>query len=316
MDVLRTMATRVLVAVPVLFGVVFVVFVTTQLAPGDPATSTLGVFASQEAREAYAEEYDLDAPVVVRFVRFARELLAGDLGDSLVRSESVAELVRARLPLTAELTLVAIALAVAGATIAGSLAATYRDSILDRVIGAISIVGIAAPVFWTGLLAIQLFSLSLGWLPAGGHVRLSSGLMPWLESILLPAATLAFPVAAGLTRLLRAAVIDELSRDYVRTARGSGLSLTFVVSRHVLKNALIAPVTVLGVQIGYLLGGAIIVEQIFAYPGMGSLLVEAVLQGDLGVLQGVALVGAASFVGANLAVDLAYVALRPRVRDV
>jgi peptide/nickel transport system permease protein len=307
---------RLALSVPILIGVIIVIFLVIDLAPGDPATSKLGPYATQEQRKRFAEENDLDAPIPVRFGRFMGDLVQGDLGEALVEPAPVVDLIARRAPVTLQLTALAALLAVVSAVAAGLLAAVRKDGWLDRVLRSGAAAGLAAPDFWVGLIAIQVIALSAGLLPAGGYVALSDDPIGWIESLILPASVLALPVAAALTLVIRASVIDELEKDYVRTALGAGLPKRVIFLKNVLKNALIAPLTVLGLRIGYLLSGAIVIEAIFALPGLGALLLDAVNQGDIAVIQGVALVGTLSFVLVNLIVDVLYLVLNPKLREV
>jgi peptide/nickel transport system permease protein len=313
MDNLRFIGRRLLLAVPTAFGVILAVFLVINVAPGDPATSALGFTADAEARARFAQEHDLDAPVWERFPKFVGDVVHGDLGSSLVRPESVTELIGQRLPVTVQLAGAAVVIAVAASLLLGLVAAFYRDRWPDRAINLATAGGLAAPDFWIGLLAIQIFAVALGLLPSGGWVPFGQDPVGWARSLIMPATVLAIPLAAAMTRVLRASVADELEKDYVRTALGAGLSPQRILGRYVLKNALLAPITVLGLRLGYLLGGAVIIEAIFAIPGIGGLLVDGINQGDIAVVQGVALVGAFLFVFVNLAVDVLYGLLNPRI---
>lgn len=309
----RAVGRRLLLAVPTLVGVVFLIFVAIDLAPGDPATAALGTFATAEQRVQFREEQGLDDPLPVRFVRFAGDLATGDLGQSTVRPEPVVDLLGQALPVTLQLTGLALLLAVLGALVAGTLSAMQRDRWPDRVARLLTSAGLAAPDFWIGILAIQIIAVGLGWLPSGGYVPFTESPVDWLRSLVLPATVLAIPVASALAVLLRGALVDELEKDYVRTAQGLGLSRRAVLVRHVLRNALMGPLTVLGLRAGYLLGGAIIVEFLFILPGLGTLLINSVNEGDLGVARGVAIVTTLLFVLVNIAVDTAYLVLNPRI---
>jgi peptide/nickel transport system permease protein len=306
---------RRLMALPfVILGVTLVVFVGIDLAPNDPATATLGTFASQEAKQRFAEEHGLNDPLPVRYVRFVGDLVQGDLGTSVVRSEKVSTMIEDALPVTLQLTALAMALAIAGAVLLGTLGALNRDRWPDALVRGFSAGGLAAPDFWIGIVAIQFISVRLGVLPSGGYVALSQDPALWLQSMIMPASVLALPVAAALTAVVRASVTQELDRDYVRTARGAGLPRRVVIGKHVFRNAMMAPLTVIGIRAGYLLGGAIIVESIFTLPGLGTVLVNGIQQGDLAPVRGVAIVGALIFVLVNLVVDLLYLMLNPKLR--
>jgi peptide/nickel transport system permease protein len=312
-DSLLFIARRLPLALLTVLGVVVAVFLVINIAPGDPATSALGYTADQEARERFAEENHLDDPVLVRLPRYLNQVAHGDLGQSLIQPDSVGTLIKDRLPVTAQLAGAALVLAVIFSLLLGLLAAYNRGRWPDRVVGFVSAAGLAAPDFWIGLLGIQIFAIGFGILPSGGWVSFGDDPVEWARSLVMPATVLAIPLTAAMTRVLRASLIDELDKDYVRTARGAGMSGTRIMVRYVLKNALLAPLTVLGLRLGYLLGGAIIVESIFAIPGLGSLLLDGINQGDIAVVQGVAIVAATLFVVINLLVDMVYGMLNPRV---
>lgn len=303
---------RLVLAPVILLGVSFAVFVVIDRSPNDPARASLGIFADAEARARFAEEHGLDDHLLVRYVRFLGDLVHFDLGDSVTRPESVGELIGLSLPVTLELMAFATVLAIAFSLILGTLAAMTEGGLPDRIISALAALFQASPPFWVGVLFIQLFAVQLDLLPSGGHSPMSDGFSFWFSSMIGPAIVLALPFTAAMTRVLRASMADELAKDYVRTAIGAGVSWPRVLGRNVLRNALITPVTVLGVHIGGLISGAILVEGIFNLPGMGRLLITGVNQGDLGVVRGVAIVGAVAFVVINLVVDVAYLVLDPR----
>lgn len=312
-DSLQFIARRLPLALLTVLGVVVAVFLVINIAPGDPATSALGFTATHEERERFAKENHLDDPVYERLPRYLSDVAHGDLGQSLIQPDSVATLIKDRLPVTAQLAGAAVVIAVALSLLLGLLAAYQRGRWPDRAVGVVSAAGLAAPDFWIGLMGIQIFAVGFGILPAGGWVAFGDDPVEWARSLLMPATVLAIPLTAAMTRVLRASLIDELDKDYVRTARGAGMSGTRIMVRYVLKNALLAPLTVLGLRLGYLLGGAIIVESIFAIPGIGSLLLDGINQGDIAVIQGVAIVAATAFVVINLLVDMVYGMLNPRV---
>jgi peptide/nickel transport system permease protein len=304
---------RRLVAAPLLLlGVSLVVFILVDLSPNDPARASLGIFATDEAREQFAEENGLNDPLPVRYWRFLTDAVQGDLGDSAVRSESVSELIAMALPVTAQLVAVAMTLAVVLALVLGIVAAWQEERFAGRAISAVLALIQAAPSFWVGLLFIQVFAVALGVLPSGGFTPIVEGFGPWMRSIMGPAIVLALGPCAALTIVIRAAVADELAKSYVYTAVGAGVPWPTVLARNVMRNALIPPITLLGTYIGVLLSGAVLIEFVFNVPGMGTLLMMGVGQGDLATVRGVAIVGAAAFIVANLIVDLLYIALNPR----
>jgi peptide/nickel transport system permease protein len=311
----RLIVQRLALAPVILLGVSFAVFVMIDLSPNDPAFAQLGQFADAESRARFARENGLDAPLLVRYGQFLVDLVQLDFGASAIRAEPVSTLIARALPLTIQLVGLSIAIAIVLSCIFGTLAAVTEGGWTDRVISGSMAMIQAAPSFWIGLIVIQLFAISLGVIPAGGYVRMSEGLAAWFQSIIGPAVVLALGIMAALTRIVRASLAEELAKDYVRTAVGAGLSRPRVLFRNVFPNALIAPITVLGIWIGALMSGAVLVEVVFNLPGMGNLLVTGVAQGDLGVVRAVAIVGAVAFVLSNLAVDLLYLAIKPRATE-
>jgi peptide/nickel transport system permease protein len=308
----RFVLRRIALAPLILLGVAFAVFVVIDLSPNDPARAVLGVFADAEQRARFAAENGLDDPLPVRFGRFLGDVLQGQLGASVVRPESVNELIGLALPVTLQLMAFATLIAVVSSLVLGTLAARTEGRFADRLVSAAAALFQAAPPFWIGLLFIQLFAIALGILPSGGFNPLSTGFPYWFSSLVGPSVVLALPFAASMTRVVRASMADELAKDYVRTAIGAGLPWRTVLGRNVLRNSLITPITVLGVYVGSLMSGAILVEGVFNLPGMGTLLINGVRQGDLGIVRGVAIVGAAAFVVVNLVVDVVYLLLDPR----
>ena len=311
----RYVLRRLLLAVPTVLAVIFLIFVAIDSAPGDPATASLGNFATPEQRAAFAEANDLDAPVVVRYVRFVGKLAHGDLGSSLVRPDPVLRLVGAALPVTLQLTAAAAVLAILLALLLGAVGGYWQGTWVDRIVRTVTSAGVSAPDFWVGILAVQLFAVSLGVLPSGGYVPIQEDFVGWATSMLMPACVLALPMGCALGGILRASLADELSKDYVRTARGAGLSERTVLLRYALPNSLLSPVTALGLRLGYLLSGAIVTEAVFNLPGLGTLLKLGVSQGDYGVIQGVAIVATVLFIAVNLVVDILQRVVSPRLRE-
>lgn len=308
---------RRLVALPfMVLGVTFLVFVVMQFAPTDAATNALGESATEAAKELYRTTHGLNDPMLVQYVRFLGGMVQGDLGMTVPPSQPVTDLVSNAFPLTIQLTLMGLLMAVVIALVLGVTGALFRDRWPDQVIRVISIAGVAMPSFWLGVLLIQRFALGLEWFPSGGYVNPADSFTGFLASMTLPALALAVPVAASLTRVVRTAMVEELDRDYVRTAIGNGLPRLVVVGRNVLRNALITPITVLGLRIGYLMGGAIIIEVIFDLPGMGKLILNGVTANDTALVQGVTLTVAMAFVVVNILVDLLYLVVNPRIRTV
>ena len=312
--ILRMTARRLLTLVPLVLGITLFVFVVLRFSPNDPAYNALGEAASPEAREAYAEANGLNDPLLVRYARFLGDLVQGDLGVTAPPSRPVTDAIATAFPLTLQLTLLGVLFAVVLATVLGVTGALFRDRWPDQVIRVVSMAGVAMPSFWLGILLIQQFSLNWELLPTGGYVNPAESLEGWMKSMALPAVSLGLPVASLLTRIIRTSMVEELDRAYVRTAIGSGLPRVVVVGRNVLRNALITPLTVLGLQIGYMLSGAVVIEAIFGLPGLGTLIMQGVTAGDPGLVQGVVLYIALTFVVVNLVVDILYLFANPRLR--
>lgn len=311
---LKFFALRVLTTVPVLVLVTFVVFGLVLLIPGDPAVTIAGPDATVEQVAAVRERLGLDRPTIVQYWDWVTGALSGDLGTSLFTSRPVATSIADGLPVTMALASTALLISLAIAVPVAILSALHRGTWIDRVATAGSSLGIALPSFWLGLVFVLVFSLALGWLPATGYVPISEDPGLWLAHIVLPALTLGIAGAAESTRQLRGSIIGVLQQDYVRTARAKGLRSRMVIGKHVLKNASVPLVTVLGLQITALLGGAVLVEQVFGVPGLGQVAINAVTTRDVPVIQGIVLVAVLVAVVSNLLVDLAYGYLNPKVR--
>jgi peptide/nickel transport system permease protein len=310
----RYAARRVGALVVTLFFVSALVFVVVRVLPGDPAAIIMGTEGSREAADRLREAMGLNRPLVVQYVDWVSGALRGDLGRSLQYDLPVGQLIASRLSVTVPLALMAAVFMIAAAVPLGLYAATRHRRAGDYIAMVVSQVGISIPQFWAGLLLILVFSVTLGWVQSGGFEGWSSGVAAALRSLVLPAIALGLFQAAVLVRATRSAVLDVLREDYVRTARAKGLSERRVVGRHTLRNALIPIVTVAGVQVGQLLAGAIILESVFALPGLGRLALGAISARDLPVVQGVGLFIASTIVVINFAVDLAYGLLDPRIR--
>lgn len=296
---------RLALAVPTLVGVTVVVFALIRLVPGDPARLVLGLQASEEEVRRLRVELGLDQPLPVQYARFLGRLVQGDLGRSVVTGEPVTREIAARLPATVQLAVASTLLATAAGMAAGVISATRQYSWVDYLVMTVALFGISLPVFWLGLMLMLLFSVHLRWLPAGGYGTPAH--------LVLPTVTLAAFSVAIIARMTRSSLLEVLHQDYVRTAWAKGLGAQAVVLRHALKNALIPVVTVIGLQFGGLLGGAILTETVFAWPGMGRLLVGAIVARDYPVVQGAVLVFAALFTLVNLAVDVLYAYVDPRI---
>ena len=303
---LRYLIRRLLLTVPVLLGVATLVFSLIHLVPGDPAQSMLGESAAPREVEALRERLGLDRPLPVQYASFMGGLVRGDLGTSLRYGTPVVGEIAARVPRTAQLALAAMAVAIGLAVPLGILAAVYKDTVVDHGAMTIALAGISMPNFWLGPLLAILFSVKLGWLPV-------SGTGDW-RHLVLPAATLGAALGAILARMTRASLLEELRELYVLAARARGVSKARAVLAHALRNSLIPVVTIIGLQLGAVLTGTIITETIFAWPGIGRLLIQAINFRDYPLVQGCILFISVTYVGMNLITDLAYGWLDPRIR--
>ena len=309
----RYAAQRIALAAPVLFGVLLIGFLLMQVVPTDPATVRAGPQATAEVVAAIRTELGLDAPIWTQFARYLGRLAQGDLGVSIINNVPVTQELAATIGPTLELMAASLFWSIPLGIALGTLAAYGRGSWFDRVIMAVSVAGVSLPVFFLGLLLIWLVGFQYQLLPftgRGGPLWSSEGLL----AIILPAVTLGGVFVGPVARMTRSAVVDSLGADHVRTARAKGLSELRVVVRHALRNALIPVVTLIGLQIGFLLGGAVVTETIFSWPGVGRLAVGAILSADFPMAQGTIIVLSAGFIVINLGVDLLYAVLDPRVR--
>ncbi|MCL4466200.1 MAG: ABC transporter permease [Chloroflexi bacterium] len=307
---------RVAYFVPVIFLVTVVVFAITLLLPGDPALAFLGEgnIHDEVAYQAMRKELGLDQPVPVQYGLWVARAVQGDLGRSVRTREPVLEGLGARLPVTLQLMAMALAIALLVAIPAGIISAAKPNSKIDGVGTVLAIGGVAIPEFWLGILLIYIFAVWLGWLPPSGYVSPSVGLWPSIRSMLLPAISLGMALNAVTMRQVRSSLIEVLQHEYITTARAKGLAEGALIFRHALKNAMIPVVTVIGLQIGRLFGGSVVVETIFALPGMGRLAADSIFFRDFPMLQGVVLIMAVSVLIANLITDLVYAYLDPRIR--
>ena len=303
----RYLAARLLSFVPVVVGVSILVFLMLHLVPGDPVSVLVGDAPVSAAElERLREQFGLNDPLYVQYGRFATNALQGDLGRSLRTKRPVSEEIGEQLPQTVELAVAAMAFAVVLGVLLGVLAATHQHTWIDAVCSALALVSVSMPSFWLGLMLIFVFAVGLGWFPATGQGG--------AERLVLPAITLGWYAAAIIARLVRSSMLEVLRQEYVTTARAKGLRESLVIYRHALRNALIPTVTIIGLQFGTLLGGAVIVETVFARQGLGRLIVGGILQKDFPIVQGAVLVTAMVYVLANFLVDLTYAALDPRIR--
>ena len=291
-----------------------IVFSFLHLTPGDPVEAMLGMEVDQATKEGLRHALGLDRPLFVQYAVWIGRAARGDLGSSIRTHERVSAILGEKLPVTLELTVAASLVGLIIALPAGVLAAVRRNSAIDLGAMGIALAGVSIPSFSLGVMLILLFALHWRWLPSIGYVSLLRDPVGALRHLVLPAVTLGLGLAGALTRMVRSGVLEELGQDYVRTAKAKGLSFPSVINRHVLRNALLPALTVLGVQVSVLLGGAVITEQIFAWPGVGQLAVQAVQSRDYPVLQGTILVIAALATVVQLGVDIGYALMDPRIR--
>ena len=315
----RFIIQRLVAALPTVLILSMIIFTLIRLAPGDPALLRMGREAARAENkpklEALRREMGLDRPIPVQYLLWLRDTLRGDFGVSIKSGQPAAQLVLSKLPVTLELVIAATLFALLIALPGGIMAAVWRGSWLDRLLMALAASGLAVPSFWLGLALLLLFSVELRWLPAGGYVPFLDAPLENLKRLVLPTITLGAYLAAILIRFLRADLIEVLTTDYIRTARAKGLQRTRVIFTHALKNALIPFVTAGGLEVGALLGGAVIIEQVFGWSGMGWLTVQAIFDRDYAVVQTAVLFFVVGLTVVNLLVDLGYAFLNPRIRS-
>jgi peptide/nickel transport system permease protein len=311
---LRFLTQRLLSAIVVLFVVSIVSFALIWLVPGDVASQIADPGASAEELQRIRRRLNLDQPWYQQVASWYGNLLRGDLGESFLLNRSVTTAIIERLPVTLSLTAISLTIALLLGVLAGVIAAVKHGTWLDQSFMTLALIGLSIPDFWLGLVGIYVFSVWLGWLPTGGFVPITQDFIGWARSMTMPALTLALTQMGLLARITRSSMLEVLSQDYVRTARAKGLPALKVVGKHALANALIPVITVAGVIVGVLLGGAIVIEQVFSLPGVGRLIIGAVLRRDYPVIQGGLLLLASIYVFVNIAVDMLYAFIDPRVR--
>ena len=307
-DLGRPLAGRLLALVPVLFGITLLVFILNAVALGDPARAAMGQRADPEALERMRREYALDRPLPVQYVTWMGRVLRGDLGQSFREQRPVTEVIIERLPATIRLAVAATLISIVLGVAMGALAAVRPGSTLDHALMGAAVLGISTPVFWLGMMLSLVFAVNLGWLPVSGY----GGGDP--RYLVLPAFALGALHTGTVARMTRSSLLEVVRQDYMQTARAKGLSEPLVLAKHAFRNALIPIVTVIGIGLADLLVGAPLTETVFAWPGVGRLLVAAVSQRDLPVVMGAVMVFALVYVLGNLAVDLAYLVIDPRTR--
>jgi peptide/nickel transport system permease protein len=310
----RYVLRRVLQVVPALFVTSIIVFLMLHLTPGDPAYAILGLDATPQAIAALRTRMGFDQPLAVQYALWLKQLLHGDLGESFVSGSPVWTLIWMKFPATVELSTSALLIAILIALPGGLLSALRHKSGVDYTVTGFNAVALSVPTFWLGILLVMGVSLRLGWLPPSDRVPFLENPLGSLRHLLLPAVTLGIPISAALSRFLRTAVLEVINREYVRTARAKGLHESAILYRHALRNALIPVVTALGILMGQLLGGSVVVETVFDWPGLGRLMLISVLNKDFTVVQGTILFVVVIFVTINLLTDTLYAFLDPRVR--
>jgi ABC-type dipeptide/oligopeptide/nickel transport system permease component len=297
--------------IPTIIGALTIVFFSLQLIPGDPALTILGEYATQEEIEALHEKMGLNRPIGVQYLSFLGDYLTGNFGESIRSGRNVLEEILVRMPYTIELSVASIVIAVLIGVPIGIISAIYRNSIIDYILTTVSIIGVAAPSFWLGLILIIVFAINLGWFPiiGAGEDTLFN-----FEYLILPALSIGLAMAALLARLTRSNTLEVLGEDYVRTARAKGVRETMVIFKHVLKNAAIPIITILGLYMGHLLGGAVIIETVFGRAGIGKYLIDSIYARDYTAVQASTFVIVLIFLLINLVVDLLYTYLNPKIR--
>ncbi len=314
-NLLRLIGRRIVALPFMVLGATLLVFVLMSFSPVDPAYSQLGENVTPEAVAQYHAAHGLDDPLPVRYVRYMGSFLQGDLGTYGVNNSSVNAKIADALPITMQLTFLGLVFGAVLAFVLGIIAALYRDRWPDQLIRVVSILSLATPSFWLAVLLILLLSANLHALPASGPLP-ALFTFGWWRRMIMPAIALGTPLSGQLTRVIRTAMVEELDKDYVRTAIGAGIPKRTVVAKNVLRNALITPVTTLGMKIGYLLGGAVVIEVIFALPGMGTAITTGIQGNEPNLVQGVVIVVALSFIIINIVVDMLYILINPRIRTV
>ena len=301
---------RLLQLVPVAVGVTIVAFFMIHLIPGDPALTILGIHATPQSIHELRQEWGLNRPLISQYWLFLDRLAHGNLGQSLIYGTPASTLIMQRLPATLWLIIYAAVIAVLISVPLAMIAATKKDGIRDQVVRAVPLLGLGMPTFWVGFLLLTVFGANLRWFPVGGY---GTGILGHLHAMFLPALTVAIALAPVVIRSLRASMLSVLGADYITTARSKGVPGMRLFVRHVLRNAVIPAITVLGINIGFLIGGTVIIENVFSIPGIGQLMINSIFQRDFPVVQGVTLVFAIMVVLVNLLADMTYASLDPRV---
>lgn len=297
---------RLLMLIPVVIGVTFLVFFIVSLTPGDTAAMIIGEGATQEAIKELRTEMGLDDPVIVQYGRYMKDLLTGNMGDSYSNGKTVSSEIASRFPNTFKLTILSILVSIIISIPIGVVSATKQYSIFDSLGMVLALIGISMPSFWLGLILIIIFALNLGWFPSGGADS--------FKSVILPAVTLGVASTASITRTTRSSMLEVIRQDYIRTAKAKGVSNKKVIRKHALKNALIPAITVIGLEFGVMLGGAILTETVFSWPGIGRLMVESIQRKDTPMVLGCIITFSVCFSIVNLVIDILYAYIDPRIK--
>ncbi|MEJ5228677.1 MAG: ABC transporter permease [Pseudothermotoga sp.] len=311
----KYIARRLIQVIPTLFFVILTVFIIMKMIPGDPAMVLLGPQARAEDIARFRQELGLDKPVFVQFILYLKRIVTGDLGKSLIYRQDVLSLILERLPTTITLSICALFVAIVIGIPAGIVAAMKHNSFFDLIVTILALIGISIPIFWFGMVLIIVFSLQLRWLPAVGLGDPSKGLWDIVSHFILPSLALGILSTGTIARFTRSSMLEVLNQDYIRTAYAKGLKKTLILYRHALRNALIPIITVIGLQLGNLLAGAVLTETVFALPGLGKLMVDGIFRRDYMLVQGEVLFTAIVYIFVNLAIDIAYALVNPKIRQ-
>ena len=309
---LRKVLKRILISIPVLVGVVLLIFIMLRIVPGDPVTTMMGEHVNPAVIEKISKEMGLDKPLYVQFLQYIAHALRGDFGTSYRLNRNVTKIILEAFPNTVKLSLLAAVVAWIIGIVAGIIAAVRQNKLLDRLFMGGALIGVSMPNFWFGLLVVIVFALNLGWLPSQG---MGEGGVELLKSLVLPALTLGTGCAATITRMTRSSMLEVIHQDYIDTAKAKGVSERTITFRHMLKNALIPIVTAVGLQFGTLLGGAMLTETVFSWPGLGRLMVDSIKSKDIPMVLGSVIFMAVMFSIVNLMVDIIYAFVDPRIKS-
>jgi peptide/nickel transport system permease protein len=310
----RLIAVRLAQAIPVMLLVAVLTFFLMHLLPGDPAVVIAGEQADEAAIEQVRRQLGLDRPLPEQLATWILHLVQGNFGTSIMLNQPVLTAFVERVPITLSLAAVAFAITLPAGILLGVLAACFRDTWLDAAVMALALIGVSVPNFWIAILSVILFSVTLGWLPSAGYVPIEQGVWPWMAALIQPGWVLALFQIGFLARMTRSQMLEVLDQDYIRTARAKGVTEWQTIGKHAFRNTLVSVITVAGYILSLLIGGSVVVEQVFALPGVGRLLVQAIMARDYPLVQGTMLLLGFSFVFINVLIDLLYTMVDPRVR--